>query len=179
MGKYSKKTRGLISLSTFAATTPYSISRNAWLARGTRVDEHPERGGPAEDGQGEDGPQHPQQRDAAGLEGDPFAVAREAAEGDEQAQQEGHRDRDGEGLGDQEHEHPQDDGRRDTPLARSAWRPRSMVLHHQHEGEDRERQEEGREDFAKRVAVEDAEHAAAATIAQTPRRRQRRVRRRE
>ncbi len=35
LGKYSKKTLGLISLSTLAATTPYSISRNAWLLRGT------------------------------------------------------------------------------------------------------------------------------------------------
>ena len=60
----------------------------------------------------------------------------------------------------QEQEHPDDDRQ-----ARRPWRGGASAialdgLHHQHEGEDQERQHERRQDFAERVAVDDAEHAA-------------------
>ena len=134
-GSRRRRCRGLISLSTRAATTPYSISRNAWLLRGTASTRTHCVAAQHRTASSEHRAQHPEQRDAAGLEGDPFAVAREAAEGDEQAQQERHRDGDGQGLGHEQREHPDDDRDRHA-LFEERLGVAVDGLHHQHERED-------------------------------------------
>ncbi len=171
-GKYSKKTRGLISLSTLAATTPYSISRNAWLPRGTPSIRTHIVAAQQRTASPSTGRRMRQQGDAAGLQGDPFAVSGQAAEGDEQPQQERHRDGDGQCGRHEQDEHARDDGEGDA-LADESLGVAVDRVHHQHQGEDREREDERGDDFAQRVAVDDAEHATAATITQSAGARQR------
>ena len=118
--------------------------------------------GRGHDAEGEDGPDDPVNPDAAGLEGDPFAVAREAAEADENPDQQGHRNGHRQRLRHQR-EHQGEDGRRRSPFGDQRFPEFQDERQGQHEREDQERHQERRDDCPDDVAVEDSEHTLVPT----------------
>ena len=109
----------------------------------------------------QDGAQHAVDTDAARLQRDRLAIRREASERDEQANQQRNRNRDREGLGHQRHEHAGDqlpgDALGDEPLA--LFRQR---LDEEQEGEDQQPDQEGQQEFADNIPVEDPQHLGCA-----------------
>ena len=130
---------------------------------GDGPDHHVERRGGGQDPEQDGRPEDAGDADAAGLEGDPFAVAREPAEADQQTDQQRHRDGDGEGLRQQGH-HEREDGGGRGALGDERFGQLDEERQGQHEGEDQERHQEGRDDAADDVAVEESEHTLGDTI---------------
>src|SRR5262249_46338567 len=113
-----------------------------------------------DDGDDGDWAEESDEADAAGLEGDSFAVGGELAETDEQADQKGHRDGDAEGLRDEVGEDAQDHPSLDA-LLEEVFGDVHEGRNLKDEGEDDERQEEGRDGFPDDVTVDDAQHASS------------------
>ena len=119
------------------------------------LDHHVERQASDQERHDEGRPEDPPQADAAGQEGNGFAVGGQSSKGDQESDQEGHRQRDAEGLRqevDQEVGHGAD---------RSTLGQEVLSLgHHRLDGEqecqDGQRQEKRHDRFANHVAVERA-----------------------
>ena len=111
------------------------------------------RRGARDEGEKRDRTEDPEDADAAGLERDKLAVGREAAQAEQHAVQQRHRNGDAERLRDQRHQDAHDDRPRDA-LRHQLLAVLENGRHHQHEGQPQQRQQHGRHDLAHEIAVE-------------------------
>ena len=108
--------------------------------------------GPGRHRQHDDRPQHPEEAHAARLEDDELAVGRQAAEADENAQQQRHRNGDAQCLRHERQQHPEDGRPRDA-FGDQLLGVLQDRRHHQDERQQQQPQAEGDQDFPDEIAV--------------------------
>ncbi len=122
---------------------------------GDGLDHHPGRGRRGERRQQQDRAEQPQRTDAAGHHDDDLAVGGEAAEGDQDGDEQGHRNGQPELRGNQRQHQPRDNRPGDA-LGDQDLRLLDEERDDQQEGQNDQRDHEGKQDLPDDVAVDQA-----------------------